>query len=300
MSIKSRGELLTPTDTANLTVQFYNNLGVASNTTGFPQISIIQPSGLVAMQFTSAGVSQIDVGKYLYQFAVPFNGPYGVWNDIWQGVVGTDGYITSTLSFIIESSQLPKLIDSDGYVSLGQDPGYNYSQVSIRNINKLLKTLKARLNSSGKAKTTDPFGNVIYVDCDVFSNDMLITFIANAITDFNQVPYFTFFTFDDTPIIDQFHDIIVEGATLMALASQALIERGREFQITDNGVSFTPPTVSELLNTQYSTLLTNYTDKLKYIKNSMRPSPRGLGTLRPLATSPQFARLRHLRARQII
>jgi hypothetical protein len=299
MAIRARGELLTPTDVANLTVQFYNTSGLPANTIGFPQISIAQPSGGVAMPFTSAGISQLDVGKYLFQFTAPFNGPYGVWNDVWQGNV--DGNIlTETLSFIIENSQLPKIINSDGYSSIGDDPGFNYSQTSIKNINKILKSLKARLNNNGKARSADAYGNVIYVDCNVFSDEMLITFIGTAITDFNQVPYFTFFTFDDTPIIDQFMDILVEGATLSALASQALIERGREFAITDNGVNFTPPTVSELLNTQYSTLLAQYFEKLKYIKNSMRPSPRGLGTLRPLATSPQFMRLRHLRARQII
>lgn len=298
MAIKARGELVEPTDTVNLTVQFYDGFGNPANTTSFPQISIVQPSGLVALQPTSAGVSQIDVGKYLYQFVAPFNGPFGVWNDVWQGNV--NGVInTNTLSFIIEHTDLPA-INSDGYVHLGDDPGFNYSQVAIKNINKIMKSLKARLNNDGKAKSTDAYGNVIYVDCKVFSDEMLTTFIATAITDFNQVPYFTFFTFDDTLFIEQFMDILVEGATLSALASQALIERGREFQITDNGVNFNPPSVAEMLQTQYNTLLTNYYDKLKYIKNSMRPAPRGLGTLRPLATNPQFLRLRHLRARQII
>lgn len=298
MAVHSRGELSGPNDQINLTATFYDQFGNPANTTGFPSISIISPTGLVILSPTTAGIQQIDVGKYLFAFTIPFNGPYGVFEDIWQGNVG--GVIqTQTLSFIVENTQLPKIINSDGYVALGDDPGFHYSQVATRNIDKLLKTLKARLNSSGKAKTTDGFGNVIYVDCDIFSVDMLTTFLANALTDFNQVPYFTFFDFDDTPIISQFHDILVEGATLMALASQALIERGREFSITDNGVNFNPPTVSELLNTQYSTLLTQYYDKLKYIKNSMRPSPIGLGTLRPLASNPQFTRLRHLRARQI-
>lgn len=297
MALKARGELLSPTDVVNLVVQFYNASGLPANTIGFPQVSIVLPSGLVAMPFTSAGVSQLDVGKYLFQFAIPFAGPFGVMQDVWQGNV--NGVIdTQTLSFVVESTNLPA-INSDGYSHLGDDPGFNYSQTSIRNINKLLKTLKARLNNNGKAKSTDAFGNVIYVDCNVFSDEMLITFIANAITDFNQIPYFTFFTFDDTGIIDQFHDVLVESATLYALASQALIERGREYQITDNGVNFNPPSMAEMLNTQYTTVLTQHFEKIKYIKNSMRPAPRGLGTLRVLGSNPQMMRLRHLRQRQI-
>ena len=304
MSIKARGELLSPTDIVNLTSQFYDQNGNPANTDVFPTISIIMPSGLVGLPPTSAGVQQINVGKYLYQFTVPFNGPYGVWNDIWQGAI--DGLVTvNTLSYVVSSTDLPAIINSDGYDGhiishLGDDPGFNYSQLSIRNINKLMKTLKARLNSSGKSKTADAYGNVIYVDCDIFSVDMLTTFIANSITEFNQVPYFTFFTFEDTWFIDQFHDILVERATLEALASQALIERGREFTINDNGVAFTPPSMSELLETQYSTLLSVYTDKLKYIKNSMRPKPLGLGTFSMIgATNPLIRNMRLLRARQI-
>jgi hypothetical protein len=298
MSIKARGELLTPTDVVNLTVQFYDMNGNPVNTDFFPTVAIVQPSGLVNTP-TSAGVQQIAVGTYLFQFTVPINGPYGVWNDIWQGSV--NGAVTvDTLSFVVSDTDLPAIINSDGYVHLGDDPGFNYSQTAIRNINKLMKTLRARLNSSGKSQTTDAYGNTIYIDCDIFSVDMLATFIANAITDFNQVPYFTFFTFEDTQIIDQFHDIIVEGATLMALASQALIERGREFTINDNGVSFTPPSISELLQTQYSTLLSNYWEKLKYIKNSMRPAPIGLGGFYFMGGNPIIKNLKLLRERQII
>lgn len=296
--LTTRNELIDVNSTVQLVVQFTNQYGNPIALDAFPAVSIMSPSGLVIGAPTSAGVMQLDVGKYQFNFTIPFNGPYGVWNDIWQGTVSSLPVSTS-LQFVVVHTDLPR-INSDGYYSLGQDPGYNYSQLAILNINKLIKTLRSRLNSSGKSKSKDAFGNVIYIDCDIFSTDMLVSFLANAISDFNQVPYFTFFTFEDTLIVDQFHDIIVEGATLMALASQALIERGREFQITDNGVNFTPPMVSELLNTQYTTLLTQFYDKLKYIKNSMRPSPRGLGTLRPLSSSPQYLRLRHLRARQII
>jgi hypothetical protein len=130
---------------------------------------------------------------------------------------------------------------------------------------------------------------------------MLTTFLATALWDFNQVPYFTFFQFDDDNFVEQFGEILVEGATLYSLASKSLIERGREFQITDNGINFNPPTVSELMNTQYSTLLTHYWEKLKMIKASLRPAPRGLGVFSMnSAINPAFARLRHLRARRII
>jgi hypothetical protein len=299
MSIKARGELIDVTDQVNLTVQFNDQSGTPINTDTFPTISIVQPSGLVALLPTSVGVQQLGVGNYQYTFTVPINGPYGVFNDIWVGLV--NGYrIESTFSFVVTHTQIPA-INSDGYAHLGDDPGFRYSQCAIININKLMKSLKARLNSSGKAKSSDSYGNTVYVDCDIFSVDTLTTFIATALWDFNQVPYFTFFTFDEDNFVDQFGEILVEGATLYALASIALIERGREFTLTDNGLNFNPPTESELLQTQYSTLLTHYWEKLKYIKNSLRPGPRGLGVFSMnSAINPAFARLRHLRARRLI
>lgn len=299
MAIKARGELIDVTDQVNLTVQFKDNTGMPVDTDSFPQISIIQPSGLVTLAPTSAGVTRVSSGKYSFIYTVPINGPYGVFNDIWVGYV--NGYrVEGSQEFIVLHTQVPA-INTDGYAHLGDDPGFNYSQAAIKNINKLIKSLKARLNSAGKAKAADAYGNVIYVDCDIFSIDMLTTFLATALWDFNQVPFFTFFQFDDDNFVEQFGEILVEGATLYSLASKALIERGREFQITDNGLNFNPPTVSELMNTQYTTLLTHYWEKLKYIKNSLRPAPRGLGTFSMTSGfNPAIARLRHLRARRLI
>lgn len=299
MVIKARGELIDVTDQVNLTVQFRDTAGNAVDTDSFPTISIVQPSGLVAMAPTSAGVARIDTGKYSFIYTVPINGPYGVFNDIWVGYI--NGFrIQTQFEFIVLHTQVPG-INTDGYAHLGDDPGFQYSQPAINNINKLLKSLRSRLNSQGKARATDGYGNVVYVDCDIFSVDMLVTFLATALWDFNQVPFFTFFQFDDDNFVEQFGEILVEGATLYALASKSLIERGREFQITDNGLNFNPPTVSELMNTQYSSLLSHYWEKLKMIKASLRPAPKGLGVFSMnSAINPAFARLRHLRARRLI
>lgn len=299
MTIKARGEFVDVTEQINLTVQFKDGSGTPINTDSFPQVSIIQPSGLVLLAPTSAGVAQISTGKYSYIFTVPINGPYGVFNDVWTGYI--NGFrVDTTFNFVVAHTQMPA-INTDGYVHLGDDPGFNYSQAAIKNINKLIKSLRGRLNSAGKAKSVDGYGNTIYVDCDIFSVEMLTTFLATALWDFNQVPYFTFFQFDDDNFVEQFGEILVEGATLYSLASKALIERGREFQITDNGLSFNPPTVSEMMNTQYSSLLAHYWDKLKMIKNSLRPAPKGLGIFSMTsAINPAFARLRHLRARRLI
>lgn len=296
--IKNRGELIEATDQVNLTVQFKDPSGNPIDADSYPQISIIQPSGSVFMTPTSVGVSRSGVGLYSYIFTVPINASYGVWHDVWLAYI--NGFRVETqFEFIINYTQLAAP-NTDGYVHLNDDPGFQYSQEAIININKLLKALKARLNSSGKAKSADPYGNVVYVDCDIFSTDMLVTFLATALWEFNQTPFFTFFEFDNNNFVEQFGQILVEFATIYALASKALIERGREFQFTDNGLNFTPPTVSELMMTQYNALLTLHKEKLIRIKESLRPSPQGLGVWGMTSSmNPLVRRLRFLRARQI-
>jgi hypothetical protein len=56
-----------------------------------------------------------------------------------------------------------------------------------------------------------------------------------------------------------------------------------------------------MLNTQHAALLTSFNDRLKYIKNSMRPFPMGLGVFGiTSAVNPLVRRLRFLRERRII
>lgn len=297
--IVARGELIEPTNYVNLTVKFKDGNGNLINTDTFPQVSIVSPTGLIVLSSTSQGVGQISTGQYNYIFQAPIDGPFGVWNDVWTATI--NGFpISSTFSFVIAHTDLPS-INSDGYLKLGDDPGFQYSQAAIFNINKLLKMMKARLNSSGKAKSLDAYGNVTYVDCDIFSVDLLVSFLAMSLNKFNTTPYFTNFTFEDSHFFANFSEVIAEGAVVFAMASQALIERGREFTLSDQGIQFTPPTVSELLNTQFNTEITHMWDQVKMIKASMRPGPLGLGVFGMTSSmNPAWKRLQHLRERRII
>lgn len=297
MATNPRSIVIQPGDTVRLAAQFRGSDGQPADLDAYPEVTIIQPSGAVAVGPTSQGVFHTAVGEYGFDYDIGLFPPIGVWRDVWQGTLA--GFtVYGEFTFQVNTTQLPA-INTDGYHHLGDDPGFNYSQNAIININNLLKSLRARLNSQGVRQVHDEYGNVIYKDCPVFQLDHLVTFIAQALTMFNETPHFTEFTFDDTPIIELFHNILVQGALYLALASHALIERGREFQITDNGIGFTPPTISELLNTQYQTELKSWEERVKLIKHNMKPNPYGLGTLRPLNAAPQFKRLRHLRARQV-
>lgn len=298
MTTLPRSEIIQPGDTVALSARFTDQEGNETDLDAFPTVTIIQPSGGVVLGPTSVGVVRIGVGEYQFGYSVGLYPPIGTWRDVWRGIY--EGYeLFGEFTFTVFNSQLPA-INTDGYIKLGDDPGFNFSQIAICNINNVMKSLRARLKSSGKKRTVDGYGNVIYKDCDVYNVDELVSFICQSLTMFNEVPHFTLFSWDDTPIIEQFHDVLVQGALYLALGAQALIERGREFQVNDNGIGFTPPSISELLNTQYKSEMDNWWDKVKLIKHNMKPGPVGLGTLTFVGgVSPQIRRLRHLRQRQI-
>jgi hypothetical protein len=160
--------------------------------------------------------------------------------------------------------------------------------------------LKCRVKNNGVRKVPDGQGGYVEIPCNVFTDAELICFLVNSLSSFNQYPHFTQFTFANSQIYTIFAEIIVQGAVLLALAAQSLVEKGREFTMVDNGISYQPPAVADMLNTQYSTQLGDYKEKLKMIKKSLPPVPKGLGTFRVTAISPAFLRLRHLRQRQIL
>jgi hypothetical protein len=290
--------VIQPHDTVRLAAKFRDSNGDPVDLDSFPTVTVISPNGSINVGPTSSGVMRTDIGSYSFDFFVGQYPTIGVWRDVWQGSL--EGFdVFGEFTFQVNTTQLPAT-NTDGYHHLGDDPGFCYSQNAICNINLLLKSLRARLNSAGKTRKRDEFGNVTYHDCDIYSTDDLVSFLAMALSEFNYVPHFTEFTFEDTPIIELFHTVLVQGATLFALSSQALIERGREFQVQDNGIGFTPPTVSELLSTQWNTELSNWWEKVKLVKHNMKPSPLGFsGYGGVLGTSPQVRRLRWLRERQV-
>lgn len=279
VTLKPRGQIIFQTEGVSLRAGFRDQTGNLTTLDAFPAVSIISPAANVYMSATSAGVYLTEDADgnpvYGFDFVTGINTNIGVWTDLWQGAISGSTYSFEG-NFVVANTQLPQT-NADGYIALGDPVGFNYSQTALANINILLELLRARLKSAGKRVTKDSFGNEQYSDCDIFSVSQMVEFLIWSLSEFNSTPYFTNFTFDDSEIIRQFSAVLVDGATLIALSSQALIERGREYSITDNGISVVIPSISELLNTQWNTMLSNHRERVVFIKNSMRPDPLGTG-----------------------
>lgn len=285
--------------TIDLYIQLYDQAGNPANADETPQVKILDTNGTEKQAYSKVGVSLCDVtGLYKLSYTIPEDVLDGYWTDSWKAVVGGEN-VTAEFSFLVMSSGA--IVESDAEIHYpGDEFTFEFTPEEVYGVNKLLKVLNARLKNTGTKQVPDGAGGYVETQCNVFSNDELIAFLVNSLSSFNQTPHFTDFKFSDAVIYNRFLDVIMQGATLLALAAQALIEKGREFNITDNGITYQPPQISEILNGQFGTELANYTDKLKYIKSSIKPSPRGLGTLRIEGVSPAYRRLRHLRARRLL
>jgi hypothetical protein len=293
-----RGEVVT------LSIQYYGTDGLPVNADSTPEISIKDIDGTTVIAPTTTGVTRVDVGLYEYSYTVPRLAEKGNWSDTWYATISGIS-VQNVFQFLV----VDEASATAGSIRLGDDVEFDFNEQEILGINILLKYLKARLRSSGRKPVRDEYGAILYdgygevitEECNVFSDELLICFLCQALSEFNMVPFFTSFLFSDEVIYKLFSSAIVEGAYVFATASQALVEKGRDFTISDGGLSYQPPALGDFLSTHYGTWLSSYRERLKFIKNSIRPGPTNFGTYSNLSSgSPAFNRLKHLRARRII
>jgi len=282
--------------TVVLEIDLRNAAGQIADADSSPEVEIIDSQGNVVRAMSTSYVSRIDEGRYRTTYIIPQNASTGIWVDHWKATL--NGFSTEArLSFIVLATDADIGIAGD---KIGDACKIVLSDEEIQGINCVLVCLKARLKNNLEVETLDAYGNKTFTECFVFTDDELVYFLRCSLSEFNQTPHFTDFSFDMEVIYKRFAYIIVEGAFILATAAQMLIEAGREFTITDNGVSMNPPPLSATLHNELSVFVQRHTDMLKYIKNSIKPHPTGFGGFRVLAISPNYLRLRHLRQRRII
>ena len=278
--------------------RFLDAAGDSCNTDDTPTVEILDSNGLVKQHATNVGVSLAhDPGWYSFTYDIPLAGVDGYYVDHWEAKIG-DETVEASFAFLVMQAGVVEADIEPSYYP--EDVTFEFAECEAEGLGILMKFVKARLKNDGTRKVPDGAGGFTDEVCSIFTNDEIICFLISSLSGFNQYPHTTSFTFCDQAIQTIYSDIISQGAVLLALAAQALIERGREFTITDNGVLFTPPAVSEILNSQYAAQLGDYKEKLKMIKCSLKPHPLGVGTFRVTSIAPGYLRLRHLRERQII
>jgi hypothetical protein len=66
---------------------------------------------------------------------------------------------------------------------------------------------------------------------------------------------------------DHYSDLVIEYAMYMALMSNSLIEKGREFAFLDSGVTFTPPALADHMMQVARAVIDGWFKKVAFYKS---------------------------------
>jgi hypothetical protein len=291
-----------------LQIQYFDSCGAKVAADEAPIVKIYDLDNNLLVTSKKNEVVHLGDGLYEFIYKVPVDGDSGSWRDEWSANIG-GAVLDISFFFKVVTPEIGLSADSGpGKIKIADDVVFDFSPEEIKGINILLKFLKARLRSVGLKPMRDEFGafildgygEIVTEECDVFDNNVLVTLLCQSLSEFNSMPFFTSYSFADPLIQNLFSQIIVEAAYVFALASQALLEKGRDFTISDGGINYQPPQLGDFVQTHYGTWLTSYRDRLKFIKNNIRPGPMSYGTHTNLTgAAPSWTRLRHLKSRRI-
>jgi len=147
--------------------------------------------------------------------------------------------------------------------------------------NQLIQYLRQTLNDTDSA-------------CEIFSDSQLLSYIDMALQSVNSHPTWTFYTLDSVP--RDWYNCIVIGAYVYAINAQGIVEIARNFNISDQGVNYTPPPIPQHYMSLAQAMEAKFEAEKERIKANVRPAPVGLGSTRVLTPNPAILRMRHLRA----
>lgn len=278
-----------PGGTIRLEVQFRDSAGLARDTDQFPQVEILNSAGFAVRPASNFGVRRLSEGRYRLQYVVPDGYADGTWKDTWSATLDGFANIAHFDFNVISQGTITATGDTvtSPEMKIGDIPKINFTQEEIFGINMLMQKLRFRLRNTQRK----PDGT----RCDILSIEDMESFLWLALSEFNATPTFTAYTFADPSIYTIFSDLVVEGAYLKSLPSLIPAEVGREWVVTDDGISVTPASVSGALNNILSALYSEYRAKLKEAKRNHRPSPLGMGAGQLAVAHPTFRRLRNIR-----
>ncbi len=130
--------------------------------------------------------------------------------------------------------------------------------------------------------------------CEIFSDSQLLSYLDLSLQSVNSHPTWTYYTLEAIP--RDWMNVVVLGGYIYALNAQGLVERARNFSISDQGVSYQPPDLPGHFQSLAQAMETKFEAEKERIKANVRPAPVGLGSTRVLSPNPLLLRMRHLRA----
>ncbi len=134
-------------------------------------------------------------------------------------------------------------------------------------VNYYVKLVRARLADDGDVKAKDNYGNEISVKSQIYTDKQVLSYLEGSLQRLN-VLLPKGLSFEATPVeVFELADLVVQGAVITALASRALLEKGRELAILDKGVEYCPPNISDTMMRQWEVEMVDYRSKIETVKS---------------------------------
>jgi len=122
--------------------------------------------------------------------------------------------------------------------------------------------------------------------------------IDQALHHVNSEPPGTDFTYASYP--ERWEHLLTYGGSAFALKRQFILEKAKEMAFNDQGVSWTPPAMSDALKLAADNWEKLFLDTTEKVKRNFRPRPIGLGSMMAIYQAPTMMKFRHLRAGRVI
>lgn len=135
-------------------------------------------------------------------------------------------------------------------------------------LKSLTELVQFRIDVTSKQQILDLNGNVKIEEVSIFKPEDIQRALSLSLSAFNMTPPVTYLKFTDEENMEQLSDLLVTYAAHLLLTKQSLLERGREFQVKDNGIGFVPPSVSDLAINISNTLWHTWDLQVRNLKES--------------------------------
>jgi hypothetical protein len=132
--------------------------------------------------------------------------------------------------------------------------------------------------------------------CQIFEDAQLFAYIDLALQDVNSHPMKTYYNLESLP--RDWINVVILGAYVFALNAQSITEKARNFTVSDQGISYTPPDIPGQMTSIATAMETKYQAEKERIKANEKPLMLGIGSSRVMVPNPNFIKFRHLRERR--
>lgn len=116
-------------------------------------------------------------------------------------------------------------------------------------------------------QSKDQHGNIVYLDKNSLHDDVLLKLLTSTLEELLAATGKNF-NLNNIDQVIPYTDLLIKGTVVKFLGRQALIEKGREFNISDEqvGISLNPPKVSEVIQKQFEIEFKEYCTQLADLK----------------------------------